>query len=75
MATELPEELHLGMVVDEWPVHVLLGSTAVMHWVSTDPGRRRAWRVRVEVLAKCEYVPPGPGSIVEHALGKAVRRE
>jgi hypothetical protein len=75
MSTELPEELYLGMVVGEWPVRVMLDASQVMHWVSTDPGRRRAWRVRVEVLAKCEYVPPGPGSIVEHALGKAVRSE
>jgi hypothetical protein len=62
---KVPEELILGLTRGEWPIQVWESATHAIHWVGQDPAKRRLWRVRVEVLAQLQYVPPGEASLVE----------
>jgi hypothetical protein len=58
-AREIPEELWLGKQFGEWPVQAFTTKGHVVGWLA---GRddRRAWRVRVEVLAEVALVMAEP---------------
>jgi hypothetical protein len=75
MTTTLPDTVYMGREEGRWPIHTFEDSLSAMTWLQSDPEHRKLWRVRVEVLATCEYVPPTAGSIIEHATGKAVRSD
>jgi hypothetical protein len=68
----LPSELWLGKQSNEWPIHAFTSDGHLAVWLAgrndnMAPGcsaRRRAWRVRIEVIEEVELTEPVPARVV-----------
>lgn len=59
MADELPTELLLGKVDNEWPVHAFVEDAHALHWIRErhrDGRRKRLWRVTVSVESEVRLI-------------------